>query len=362
VSLLQRALDLSRETKNRSLEARALNNLGAVYAAQGQYGEAQTNFEGALAIREKAKAPAETADTLHNLGDNFTKMGRFDEALQRYNAALELRRSAGDRRNAALASFGIGNVFDYQGRYGAAANSKGEALKAFRELKQQDTSLVEILGGYGHSLGLSGNAADAALSLGEAMKLSEQLKNPNLIAATMRFQADRLFVSGDLKGAADLARKAAQSAGSATDRTLLLSNQVQQAIFANAIQPTRALVARLGELAQEADTTGLKSLSVECLVARAEGLRKLGDADAALGEADRALSRAEGLGLKVPIAKAHFVKAAVLRAKNDPAARREYAAVVRVLEEVRRDTGNENVLKRADLAPIHAESVQGSKT
>jgi hypothetical protein len=65
--------------------------------------------------------------------------------------------------------------------------------------------------------------------------------------------------------------------------------------------------------------------------------------------------------LKVPIAKAHFVKAAVLRAKNDPAARREYAAVVRVLEEVRRDTGNENVLKRADLAPIHDESVKGSR-
>jgi tetratricopeptide (TPR) repeat protein len=289
-------------------------------------------------------------------------MGRFDDALQRYNAALELRRQAGDRRNGALASFGIGNVFDYQGRFGAAANSKGEALKAFRELKQRDSSLVEILGGYGHSLGLSGRPSDADAPLAEALKLSEELKNPNLIAATMRFQADRLLATGDLKGASELARKAGQVAVNATDRTLLLSNQVQQAIVANAIQPTRALATRLGELAQEADTKGLKSLSVECVVARAEGLRRLGDNDAALREADRALSRAEGLGLKVPIAKAHFVKAAVLRAKNDPAARREYAAVVRVLEEVRRDTGNENVLKRADLAPIHAESVQGSKT
>ncbi len=62
------------------------------------------------------------------------------------------------------------------------------------------------------------------------------------------------------------------------------------------------------------------------------------------------LARAEALGLKVPLAKAHYLKASVLRAKGDPAARREYAAALRLLEEVKRDGGNENVLKRADLA------------
>ena len=140
--LLQEALTITRDTGNRNLEARALNNLGAVYLAQGQYSDAQTYFERALEIREEAKAPQEAADTLHNLGDTFTKMGRYDQALQRYIRALELRRTAGDRRNAALASYGIGTIFDYQGRYGSAVKSKGEALQAFRDLKQRDIWLA----------------------------------------------------------------------------------------------------------------------------------------------------------------------------------------------------------------------------
>jgi hypothetical protein len=97
-------------------------------------------------------------------------------------------------------------------------------------------------------------------------------------------------------------------------------------------------------------------------VARADVLRRLGDGEAALREADRTLARAEPLGLKVSIAEAHFIKAAVLRAKNNSvAARREYSAALSLLEEVRRDEGNENLLKRADLAAVHAECVKGSQ-
>ena len=78
-------------------------------------------------------------------------------------------------------------------------------------------------------------------------------------------------------------------------------------------------------------------------------------------EAERALAKAEELGLKVPLAKAHYLKAPVLRAKGDPAARRDYASALRLLEEIKADDGNQNVLKRADLAAMHAESSRWSK-
>jgi hypothetical protein len=197
--------------------------------------------------------------------------------------------------------------------------------------------------------------------LDEALALAHELKNPNLIAQTLRFQADRFHYLGDRKRASDLGQQASQAAQGASDRTLALLAQAETAMQAGATQPTRPLAVRLGELAQEADMRGLKSLSVECLVERTDVLRKLGDADAALREAVRALARAESLGLKVPSAKAHFVKAAVLRGKGDPAARSEYAATLRALEEIKADNGNENVLKRADLASMHAEALQFSK-
>ena len=360
--LLQEALAITRETGNKNLEARALNNLGAVYLAQGQYADAQTFFEGALAIREKAKSPQETADTVHNLGDAFTRMGRYDQALQRYVAALDLRRAAGDRRSAALAAYGIGTIFDYQGRYGSAAKSKGDALQAFRDLGQRDIWLGEILSGYGYSLSSSGRAADARAPLDEALKLAEELKNVNLVAQTLRFQAARLRHAGDAKGAADVTRQALQAAGRATDRSLALLAQADAAIAASATQPTPALAARLDELAQQADSRGLRSLAIECLAERADALRRLGQRDAALRQVERVIARADALGLKVPLAKAHYVKASTLAAASDPGARHEFAAALRLLEEVKADQGNAAVVTRADLAPMYADSLQRSKS
>jgi tetratricopeptide (TPR) repeat protein/tRNA A-37 threonylcarbamoyl transferase component Bud32/TolB-like protein len=356
--LLEEALRLARETGNRNLEARALNNLGAVYLAQGRYSDAQTNFERALEIREKAQAPHEVADTRHNLGDTFTRMGQYDKALQQYMTALDLRRKSGDKRNAALASYGIGTIFDYQGKYGSATRSKEEAVRSFRELNQQDVWLAELLSGYGNSLSLSGRTSDAQAPLDEGLKLAMELKNSNLLAQTLRFQANRLFYAGDMTRALAMTKQVTEAASGSTDRSLALLAQAEMAIIGAAAEPSRAIAARLATLGQEADTRGLKSLSVECSVRRAETLLALGDRSEALREADRAIGRADVLGLKVPLAKAHYVKASVLRATGDPGARREYIQAQRLFEEVSRDNGNENVLKRADLAPIHAESVK----
>ncbi len=359
--LLQEALTITRETGDRSMEARALNNLGATYLARGQYSDAQTYFERALEIRQQAQSPQETADTLHNLGDTFTKMGRYDLALQRYMSALDLRRKSGDARDAALASYGIGTIFDYQGRYGSAVKSKGEALQAFRSLEQQDIWLGEILSGYGSSLSLSGRPADARAPLEEALKLATVLKNPNLTAQTLRYQADRLYYAGDLTGAADMTRRASEAAKSASDAGLKLLARADAAIIGGAVRPTRALAATLADLATEADTRGLKSLSVDCSIARASILIGLGDRAGGRSEVERALAKADALGLKVSLAKAYYLKASVLRATSDPGAPREYAAALRLLEEVKADAGNEHVLERADLSSMHAECVKWAR-
>jgi tetratricopeptide (TPR) repeat protein len=359
--LLQEALTILRDIGNQNLEARAVNNIGSVYMSRGEYSDAQTYFERALELREKAKAPQETADVLHNLGETLTKMGRYEQALPRYLRALELRRTANDKRTAAVESFGIGMIFDYQGRYGAAVKSKGEALQTFRDLKLRDVWLGEILGGYGSSLSLAGRMNDAQSSLDEALALANELQNPNLIAETMRFQADRLYYAGDVKGASQMAEQAAQAASRGSDRSLTLLAQAEVAMIASAGQPTKALAAKLATLSQDADKLGLKSLSVECAVRRAETLLKLGETASARQETDRSLARAEELGLRVPLARAHYLRATILRAAGDAEARREYAAALRLLEDIKGEDGSQSVLMRADLKSMHAECVEKSK-
>ena len=288
-------------------------------------------------------------------------MGRYDQALSQFHRALDLRRSAGDRRGAAIESYSIGAIFEDQGRFGAALKSEEEALTTFRELKLRDMWLSEILGGYGNSLSLSGRLDEAATSLDEAMNVARELRNPILIAQTLRFQSDRLYYRGDLKGASDLAQKASQAASQASDRSLALLARAGAVRTAAALQPSNVLAATFAQLAQDADSLGLKSLAVECSIRRAETLLRLGDRSTARQEAERAIAKAEPLGLRLLSATAHYLRAASLRLGDDADARREYGLALRLLDEIKGEDGNQNVLARADVGKIYAECERRSK-
>jgi len=359
--LFQESLQLRRELGNTNGEALVLNNLGAVYLAKGQFSEAQTHFELALQIREKANIPRDMADTVHNLAETLLKRGRYDQSLSQYVRALDLRRKAEDRRGAAIESYSIGTIFDYQGRFGAAIKSKEEALAAFRDLKQRDSWLGEILGGYGNSLSLSGRFDEADRQLAEAMTVGRELQNTSVIVQTLKFQADRLFYGGDTKGAAERAAEAVQSAGRGSDRSLTLVAQAAAATVAVATQPTKALATRLEKLAQDADMIGLKALSVECSLARVDALTRLRDYATAREEANRAVAKAETLSLRTLITRAHYLRGQALRLSNDAEAYRDYAFTLRALDEMKAEDGNQNLLKRADLEAMRSDSAMYAK-
>ena len=183
-------------------------------SSKGDYSEAQTYFERTLEIREKSEGRRATlADTLHNLGETFTKMGRYEQALQRYLRALELRRDAGDKRGAAIESARHRHDLRLPGPLrrrrqvqggGAAGLPRPEAARCLarrdpRRLRQQPEPR-------------SGRLDEAVKPLDEALALAKDLQNPTLIAQILRFQADRLFYSGDAKGAVALAEQAIQAA------------------------------------------------------------------------------------------------------------------------------------------------------
>ncbi len=181
-------------------------------------------------------------------------------------ARIAAQRAA--KGGAALESYGIGTIFDYQGRYGAAVKSKEEALKAFRDLNQRDVWLGEILSGLGSSLSLSGRTEEAAKPLDEAMALAKELQNTILTAQTLRLQAERLYYAGDATAAQQLAEQAAQDASKTADKGLSLQAQASAAIAAAALGSTKLNATRLGTLARDADSLGLKALAVTVYIAR----------------------------------------------------------------------------------------------
>jgi hypothetical protein len=169
-----------------------------------------------------------------------------------------------------------------------------------------------------------------------------------------------LFVAGQLAAAQKLAATAEQGAKEASNRGLILQAQVRVTAAASAAAANRTHATRLSDLAKAAESAGLRALAVECAVIRAHALVQIGDQRAA-DEANRVIAAAESLGLRVAQAQAHHLRGAALRGTNDLEARREFAAAVRLLEQIRSDSGNGKVLDRLDLAPIYAESLKLSR-
>lgn len=359
--LLRRALQIRRDAGNALGEALVLNMIGGAYLAKGEFSDAETNFERALAIRQEANVPADIADSLHNLAEASLRMGRYDEALKNYVRALELRGKASDKRGQAIENYSIGTVFDSQGRFGAAGESKVKALNAYRDLKLRDMWLGEILGGLGHSLSSAGRVDEAGKQLDEALNVARELRHPRLITQTLYFQASNALVRGDAGAASALSDQAVQSAKRSVDKGLMLQISTFAALITVPTQPSRAVAIRLANLAKEADALGLRALSVDASIARAVTLLKVGDGVMARQEIERTLVTADALGSKLLLAKGHYARAEILAAKTDPMARAGYATTLRLLNELRAEEGNQNLLDRADLGSIYAACERGAK-
>ena len=362
LKMLGESLQIQRDSDDKPYQAVLLNSIGSVYLTSGQYDNALTYFQQALQLREELKVPGQIGETVYNLGQTNAKLGQYDEALKQYLRALDLYRSGGDKRGAAIASYSMGSLFGRQGRYGAALSSEEDALKIFNELNDRSSMMADILGGHGRTLAETGREQEAQKTLDEALNLARELKSQPLVAQALNFQGDAALYRGDFKSAGTLYGQALQVASRTKDRAKVLEAKIGLANVASKEGRTREVTSSFKSLAQEADSLGMKDLSVECSVGLAEALVNAKDYSRARQELEPALSKAEKLGLKTLLVKAHYLLATVLRETGNGAdATVQYAAAVRLLDEIRKETGAEKVIERADLKPIYEQSSRGSQ-
>jgi tetratricopeptide (TPR) repeat protein len=357
------SLEIQREAGDENYQGTCLNNIGNTYFSRGQYDDALTYLQQALQLREKLKVPGDIAETVHNLAETNAKMGQYDQALSQYLRALDLHRSAGDKRTAATDSYGLGTLYGHQGRYGAALNSEQEALKTFRELQERSPTMADILSGYGGALAEAGRWEEAQKTLDEALSLARELKSQPVVAQTLNFQGDSAFYRGDFKSAQTLYGQALQAASHTKDRDQVQASKIGLAKVAVQEGRSREAISSLRALAQEADSLGLKYLSVECSVDLGEALVNNKDYSRARQELEPALGKAEKLGLRTLLAKDHYLLATALRATgNGTEATPHYREALRLLDEIRKEAGAEKVIERADLKPIYTDSARWSQT
>jgi tetratricopeptide (TPR) repeat protein/predicted Ser/Thr protein kinase len=359
LNLTKEALPIFRELSDRQNESTCLNDIGWIYLDKADYENAMTYFQQALVLRQKVGSPADVADSLYNIGDTYTRTGQYNQGSDYYLKALELWRKADNKRGVAFASYGLGRIFEYQGRYGAALTSEEDALKSWREVKERGFWLPEIQGAYGNALALIGRGDEAQKNLDEALGMARELKNDPLIAQTLNYQGDRLFYRGDFKAARTFFEQASQVAARTTDREQVLLSKFNLAKIAVKEGRSHEILSALQGLADQADRSGLKYLSLECSVYAAQALIDSKDYSRARQELDRSLRSSEKLGLQMLLAKSHYLLAETLRLSGNQAeGSRHYAAAHQILDDIRKEARSDDVLKRNDLATIYQESAR----
>jgi eukaryotic-like serine/threonine-protein kinase len=358
LKLFKESLQAEVDVGNQSNQGLALNNIGNAYLSKADYQNARSYFEQALHLRENLKVPSDIADTLHNLADTSSKMGQYDLAIGQYLRAIDLRRTSGDKRGAAIESSSMGVLFSYQGRYGAALSSEEDALKTFRELEERGFWLAEILGLYGNALAQAGRSDDAQKSLDEAMNVARELKNQATTAEIQGYQGDLSFYRGDYQAAAALYDAALKTASHASDVHLILVSKFNVAKVAVRVGRFQSAASSLSKLSEEADSMGLKYVSVHCSIYHAEALLNLKNYEPARKELQTALSRSEKLGLRALLAQGHYLLARDLELAGRAAdASEHYKQARKILDEIQKDAKTDSIVKRSDLNPIYAHPI-----
>jgi eukaryotic-like serine/threonine-protein kinase len=313
------ASNVARDIGDESLQASCLNDIGAVYFEKAQYEDALTYFQQTLQLREKANVPGDIVQAVGNIATTSVRMGQYDQAVTQYMRALDLWRSMNDNRGAAVTSYTLGLMFALQGRFGAAVISMQSAFNTFEQLKEKTTDKADVTGGYGEALVLAGRGDEAKSYLNDALNLSRELKSDAMVSQALIYEGDAAYYAGDNKTARVLYEQGLAAATKSKEPERVLRAKMSLArVVAREGSPQQA-IASLKPLAEQADEVGLQNISVECWISTAEALLRNHDNTHARQELQRALLRADKLGLKPLSVQAHYLLGNALRSSGNQA-------------------------------------------
>jgi CHAT domain-containing protein/Tfp pilus assembly protein PilF len=163
---LKQALALTRQIGDRRGEAYALNSIGGAYYFLSDFPQALDYLQQALAVHGEIGNQNGEATTLVNIGTIYFELDQPQEALTYFQQALPILRQVGDRTGEANALSHIGGIYDETlGQLPQALNYYQQALAIYRE--------VEARQGEGQQLN---NIGDIYRGLGQLEQALESFK------------------------------------------------------------------------------------------------------------------------------------------------------------------------------------------
>lgn len=232
--LLDRALALAREVRDRQLEGRVLGARGLASYQLARYSTALRDLTSADAMLRATGALRSRAVAAGNLGVVFTSLGDYERAEQQIRLSIALYRGVGNRHGVRNCLDDLSRVALLQGQPEAAVSSHARVVALTRELGDN-----EYLRGALVRLGLAYQAqrdwASAERTIREAIALPMRTKQPDVLAEASVALGHVLRETGRPVEAERVYHEAlAIAAGAATEATLSVRAHHGLALLASA--------------------------------------------------------------------------------------------------------------------------------
>lgn len=174
LEVLHRANAIAKQVKDRSLEARVLNNFGNIYRDLGDLGNALSYFESALAINEELDDEFSQSVNLTSISNLLYDLNDYDSALEYALRCLPIFEKAHDASRLISIYNTLGNIYFKQEQF-------GEALRYFEEnMRQSDpetAAYVMAESGLGKVYYRMHDSANATKHLKQALEEAEKMGN-----------------------------------------------------------------------------------------------------------------------------------------------------------------------------------------
>lgn len=206
----EQALSLRHQAGDKAGEARALYNIGKVYADLGKKAEALAQYEQALALLREVGDRAGEAVLLNRIGQVHADLDDRARALEFYEQALSLRRAVGDRAGEAASLNGIGLIQADLGDKAGAFQCFEQALQLARQVGDRagEAATLSNIGQWRSDLG---DRAGALEYHARALLLRRQAGDRAGEALTLHTMAFVAYAAGRFGEAQDLFRQAIQA-------------------------------------------------------------------------------------------------------------------------------------------------------
>ena len=155
IPVLESALQIYRDIKDKNGEAVSLLGLGTAYRNLGQYEKAIDFFKQSLVITKQIGERNGEAVSLNNLGLTYESLGQYEKSIDFYQQSLTIFKQIGKRNGEATSLNNLGDIYNSLGQYQKSIDFHQQSLAIFKQIGDRtgEARSLNNLGASYNSLG-----------------------------------------------------------------------------------------------------------------------------------------------------------------------------------------------------------------